>query len=74
MLARWWKWILVTAAPEHLPEPLLAQLGHGGRLVAPIGINHQSLVLWRREDHGLTRRVLSSVRFVPLLGGDGEES
>ena len=66
--------ILVTAAPDRLPEPLLEQLGMGGRLVAPVGTDHQSLVLWQREAHGVTRHVLTSVRFVPLLGGGDDTS
>jgi protein-L-isoaspartate(D-aspartate) O-methyltransferase len=64
--------ILVTAAPDRLPDPLLAQLGAGGRLVAPVGTDQQSLVLWRQEPAGLSRHVLASVRFVPLLGGEDD--
>jgi len=65
--------ILVTAAPARLPEALLEQLADGGRLVAPVGAEHQSLAVWRREPHGLTRRDLAPVRFVPLLGEPNDE-
>jgi protein-L-isoaspartate(D-aspartate) O-methyltransferase len=67
--------IVVTAAPERVPEPLLAQLAVGGRLVIPVGPEHgvQQLELWRRVAAGsgaaaFERRVLSEVRFVPFLG------
>jgi protein-L-isoaspartate(D-aspartate) O-methyltransferase len=71
--------IVVTAAPERVPEPLLAQLAVGGRLVIPVGPEHgvQKLELWRRLAPGggaaaLERRVLSEVRFVPFLGDGGD--
>ena len=67
--------IVVTAAPEQVPTPLLAQLGVGGRLVVPVGSQQgtQQLELWTRAGTGpdasaLERRRLLPVRFVPLLG------
>ena len=64
--------ILVAAAPERLPAPLLDQLAPGGRLVIPVGpdLQHQQLELWTRAAGGgaLRREVLMPVRFVPLLG------
>jgi protein-L-isoaspartate(D-aspartate) O-methyltransferase len=61
--------ILVTAAPEKVPEPLLEQLAPGGRLVAPIGGERagQELVLIEKSAAGaLHRRELLPVRFVPM--------
>lgn len=70
--------IVVTAAPEKVPEPLLAQLAVGGRLVVPVGAEGsiQKLELWTRVRPGegssaFERRVLADVRFVPFLGGEG---
>lgn len=67
--------ILVTAAPERVPEPLLAQLAIGGRLVIPIGPSDeaQELERWTRlrpgDDKGAFRtETLLPVRFVPFAG------
>jgi protein-L-isoaspartate(D-aspartate) O-methyltransferase len=61
--------IIVTAAPDHLPPPLVAQLDpDGGRLVIPIGPVGDVQVLWlvtRQGDEVAMERVLE-VRFVPL--------
>lgn len=61
--------IVVTAAPEHVPQPLLDQLKPGGRMVIPVGaqVGGQDLLLITREADGrtITRRKLP-VRFVPL--------
>jgi protein-L-isoaspartate(D-aspartate) O-methyltransferase len=64
--------IIVTAAPEHVPEPLLAQLKIGGRLVIPLGRQEQDLILLRKTKDGVKRRTLSPVRFVPMTGEAGE--
>jgi protein-L-isoaspartate(D-aspartate) O-methyltransferase len=59
--------ILVTAAPEHVPEPLLEQLKIGGRLVIPVGgSGDQDLWLYTKSERGVERRLLFPVRFVPL--------
>ena len=63
--------IVVTAAPERIPPPLLEQLRPGGRLVVPVGPLHatQELrVVEKREDGSLHERVVAPVRFVPLTG------
>jgi protein-L-isoaspartate(D-aspartate) O-methyltransferase len=61
--------IVVTAAPEHMPQPLIDQLAPGGRLIAPVGSRFgvQTLQLLRKDAQGraVTRSVLE-VRFVPL--------
>jgi protein-L-isoaspartate(D-aspartate) O-methyltransferase len=64
--------IVVTAAPDHVPQPLIDQLAPGGRLIAPIGSRYgiQQLQLLRKDAQGriATRSVLE-VRFVPLTRG-----
>jgi protein-L-isoaspartate(D-aspartate) O-methyltransferase len=60
--------ILLTAAPERIPEPLLKQLRVGGRLVAPVGRSDQELVVMTRTEKGWDRRVVTLVRFVPMTG------
>ncbi len=62
--------ILVTAAPREVPPELLEQLAVGGRLVIPVGDEHQALKrITRVSETEYTTEVLESVRFVPLLGG-----
>jgi protein-L-isoaspartate(D-aspartate) O-methyltransferase len=66
--------IVVTAAPDHLPEPLLAQLAPGGRLVIPIGPVGAVQTLWvfsRSADGELVGENLGPVRFVPFTRAEG---
>ena len=60
--------IVLTAAPERVPKPLLEQLRVGGRLVAPVGRDEQKLVVIGRTAQGLTTEVVTYVRFVPMTG------
>jgi protein-L-isoaspartate(D-aspartate) O-methyltransferase len=60
--------ILVTAAPETVPEPLLAQLAPGGRMVIPVGGFYQELKVIERTPEGLRERSVLPVRFVPFVG------
>lgn len=63
--------IIVTAAGDHIPPPLIRQLKPGGRMVIPVGSRYstQKLVLIERgEDGGITSRELIPVTFVPLTG------
>jgi protein-L-isoaspartate(D-aspartate) O-methyltransferase len=70
--------IVVTAAPEEVPPPLVEQLAPGGRMVIPVGpqLYGQTLTLIRKDRDGtVTREEISGVRFVPFRrddGGDGE--
>ena len=62
--------IIVTAAPERVPEPLLQQLKPGGRLVVPVGSRFgvQQLLLLEKESSGALRTTrVAPVQFVPLL-------
>lgn len=62
--------MLVTAAPEEVPNALLEQLAPGGRLVIPIGgRGAQQLVRITRRDDCFEQERLDAVSFVPLLGG-----
>lgn len=60
--------IIVTAAPDHLPQPLANQLREGGRIVIPIGPVGGFQTLWKfvKEDGELTAYNMGGVRFVPL--------
>jgi protein-L-isoaspartate(D-aspartate) O-methyltransferase len=62
--------IIVTAAPDHLPQPLGSQLKEGGRLIIPIGPQGAVQTLWLFEKHGgqLEAANLGGVLFVPLTG------
>ena len=64
--------ILVTAAPDTIPAPLVEQLAPGGRLVIPVGKeNHvQWLTLLERNlDGELRKKALLPVRFIPMREG-----
>ena len=64
--------ILVAAACPEAPEPLLAELADGGRLVAPIGSrNLQELTIIHRVGSRLETEVLEPCVFVPLVGRFG---
>ena len=67
--------ILVTAAAEDPPGPLLAQLRVGGIMVVPVGQSDavQSLIKVTRSETGLDYEELRPVRFVPLVEGLGQE-
>jgi protein-L-isoaspartate(D-aspartate) O-methyltransferase len=60
--------IIVTAAPDHVPQPLVNQLADGGKMVIPIGPpgGYQSLWLLERQGDEITRYNWGGVRFVPL--------
>ena len=61
--------IVVTAAPDHVPRPLIDQLVPGGVLVLPVGDRgSQELVRLRRVGDGVERERLFFVRFVPMTG------
>jgi protein-L-isoaspartate(D-aspartate) O-methyltransferase len=58
--------IIVTAAPDHVPQPLVDQLKVGGRLVIPVGRGEQQLLVMTRTATGLREERRLPVRFVPL--------
>ncbi len=67
--------ILVTAAAEDPPGPLLAQLRVGGIMVVPVGQSDavQSLIKVTRGETGFDYQELRPVRFVPLVEGVGQD-
>jgi len=67
--------IIVTAAAEDPPGPLLAQLRIGGIMVLPVGQSDtvQSLIKVRRSAEGYEYEELRPVRFVPLVEGLGQD-
>lgn len=62
--------IIVTAAADHVPPPLIRQLAEGGRMVIPLGHPFfvQRLVLVEKHDGKVISRDMLPVRFVPLTG------
>ena len=64
--------IVVTAAGDHIPPPLIMQLKRGGRMVIPVGsrfFTQQLMVIEKDEDGTVRSRGMLPVRFVPLTGG-----
>ena len=61
--------IIVAAAPDHVPQPLVDQLAPGGTMVIPVGdFSQELLVLQKAEDGEVTRRNVAPVAFVPMTG------
>lgn len=65
--------IIVTAAPEKVPEPLLDQLKDGGKLVVPVGDYIQYLEVYTRVGDSFERKRDIPVRFVPMTGKAEED-
>jgi protein-L-isoaspartate(D-aspartate) O-methyltransferase len=68
--------IIVTAAPDHMPAPLVAQLAEGGGIVIPIGPPGGYQSLWRfvEEDGEMVAYNMGGVSFVPFTGAGIEQS
>jgi protein-L-isoaspartate(D-aspartate) O-methyltransferase len=60
--------IIVTAAPEELPQALVEQLKVGGRMAIPVGVGDQELRILRRTASGVETLDTLPVRFVPMTG------
>ncbi len=63
--------IVVTAAPNHVPRPLIQQLKRGGRMIIPVGgrfTTQQLLLIERSERDEIITRQIGAVVFVPLTG------
>ena len=64
--------IYVTASAPKIPENLLFQLKHGGKLLIPIGDFVQYLYIVEKDEHGrIHKKSWGAVRFVPLVGDEG---
>jgi len=64
--------IVVTAAGDHVPPPLVRQLKPGGRMVMPVGspfLTQELIVVEKRPNGSVQTRSVLPVRFVPLTGG-----
>ena len=61
--------IIVTAAAEEIPNPLLEQLKDGGKMVIPVGaaFSIQNLILVEKRDGRIIKQNIAAVRFVPLV-------
>jgi protein-L-isoaspartate(D-aspartate) O-methyltransferase len=64
--------IIVTAAPEAVPQALVEQLAEGGRMVLPVGVGVQELLLIEMKNGKAVERHITSVRFVPMVHGEEE--
>jgi len=62
--------IIITAAANHIPPPLIKQLKEGGRLIIPLGstVYSQTLILAIKKKGELNLQEITSVRFVPMIG------
>jgi protein-L-isoaspartate(D-aspartate) O-methyltransferase len=60
--------VIVTAAPDHIPQPLIDQLKVGGRLVIPVGDIFQELIVVIKTETGIKKMNVIPVRFVPMTG------
>jgi protein-L-isoaspartate(D-aspartate) O-methyltransferase len=60
--------VIVTAAPDHIPQPLVDQLKVGGRLVIPVGDVFQELMVVTKTETGIRKTNVIPVRFVPMTG------
>jgi protein-L-isoaspartate(D-aspartate) O-methyltransferase len=62
--------IMITAAVDHIPPPLVKQLRDGGRLVLPLGspFGYQNLVLLTKRGEDVSVKQITGVLFVPMTG------
>ncbi len=61
--------VIVTCAPDHIPEPLQEQLKEGGRMVIPVGeAGAQTLYLLEKKNGRMERNAVLPVSFVPMTG------
>ncbi len=65
--------IMVTAAPDTVPAPLIDQLKVGGKLVIPVGDFFQDLLVLTKTADGVERKEIIPVRFVPMIGEAEEQ-
>ncbi len=58
--------IIVTCAPDHIPGPLIEQLKVGGKIVIPVGVYVQELVVVEKTKDKIVKRSIIPVSFVPM--------
>lgn len=61
--------ILLTAAPDRIPQKLIDEIADGGRLIAPVGESVQKLVKIVKKGENIHTEVITYVRFVPMVKG-----
>jgi protein-L-isoaspartate(D-aspartate) O-methyltransferase len=66
--------IIVTAAPETIPQPLIDQMAEGGSMVVPVGLHYQELILLSKRRGKVEQRSIASVRFVPMVSEPGKDN
>ncbi|HEX6176778.1 MAG TPA: protein-L-isoaspartate(D-aspartate) O-methyltransferase [Thermoanaerobaculia bacterium] len=60
--------IIVTAAPDHIPQPLVDQLAVGGRMIIPVGDYYQQMTIITKTEKGVVQQRTIDVIFVPMTG------
>ena len=67
--------VIVTCAPDHVPEPLVQQLKEGGRMIIPVGNKDgvQELYVLEKRAGEVRRKAVLPVRFVPMTRRGGDE-
>ena len=64
--------VIVTCAPDHVPQPLADQLKEGGRMIIPVGTaGDQELYIFRKQGERVEKRAVLAARFVPMTGQKG---
>jgi protein-L-isoaspartate(D-aspartate) O-methyltransferase len=60
--------VIVTCAPDHIPQPLIEQLKDGGKMIIPVGEGpwSQDLYLLEKQGNKVNKRAVLPVRFVPM--------
>lgn len=60
--------IVVTAAPDEIPQALVDQLAVDGKMVIPVGTENQEMLVIKKTKKGVTEKRTMQVRFVPMTG------
>jgi protein-L-isoaspartate(D-aspartate) O-methyltransferase len=60
--------IVVTAAPDEIPQTLIDQLAVDGKMVIPVGTENQEMLVIKKTKKGVTEKRTMQVRFVPMTG------
>ena len=66
--------VIVTCAPEEVPQALVDQLKEGGRMIVPVGSGNQRLIILRKQKGKVIRENDIGVRFVPMVRGKNKDA